>query len=155
MNSEIVVDGKTKTTVYGFLLVIAGAGCFFLFVVVYFINAARVPAPASTTTGNAMTYSPSVVTSDHTRQLSGCSYNYSVEGKTYTILSTCGDGLFLPGDRPGDKVEIIYQRTKPSNGMVKRQSFFNVVGILGFPLLIFGWVLIRKGRRMPASNGQN
>ncbi len=154
-DSETEMDNKTKTTLYGLLLIMGGVGCFCLFLFSYWVNANRVSSPTATTTGKVITSRPSLVISDHSRELSSCSYDYKVEGKNYTILSTCGENIFQSRDMPGDEVEIIYQTTNSSKGYVNRNSFFNFVAILGFPLIIFGWLLIRKAKRMSDGDVQS
>lgn len=155
IDSEIIVDRKTKTTVFGLLLIIGGVGCFFLFLFVLWVNATRISSPTSPTKGKVTGYSPGWSDSQNHRESATCIITYQVEGKTYNNVSTCGADIFQSGDRPGDEVEIIYQTTNPSKSYVNRKSFFNFVGILGFPLLIFGWLLIRKGRRMPVGDNQS
>jgi hypothetical protein len=150
---QLNLDSKTKTTLLGLLLIMGGVGCFFLFLFSYWVNANRISSPTATTTGKVTTSRPTVWKSggDSVEERSSCSYSYTVEGKTYTILSACG----VPDDKPGEEVEIVYQTTKPSEGYVNRNSFFNFVAILGIPLLIFGWLLLRKGMRMSVGDVQS
>ncbi len=155
IDSEIVVDRKTKTTLFGLLLIMGGVGCFFLFLFSYWVNATRISSPTSTTKGTVTAYTPGVSRNGSDRESATCIVTYQVEGKTYTRIDTCGADIFLSGERPGDEVKIIYQTTDPSKSYVNRNSFFNCVGILGLPLLIFGWLLIRKGKRMSAGDVQS
>lgn len=145
---EINLDRKTKTTLLGGLLIMGGVGCFFLFFFSSWVNATRISSPTATTEGTITNYTPAVWVSDTSQQSTSCSGIFRTEGKTYPFVSTCGCDIFQSGDRPGDKVEIIYQTTDPSKNYVNRNSFFNCVGIIGFPLLIFGWLLIRMGKSL-------
>jgi len=128
---------------------------FFLFLFSNWVNATRISSPTATTEGTITNYKPAVWVSKTSKKSASCSGIFSVEGKTYPFLSTCGAEIFQSGERPGDKVEIIYQTTDPSKNYVNRNSFFNLVGILGFPLVIFGWLLIRKGKRMSDNDAQS
>jgi hypothetical protein len=154
-DSEIVVDRKTKITLFGLLLIMGGVGCFFVFLFSYWVNANRISSPTSTTKGTVTSYTPGVSRNGTDRQSATCIITYQVEGKTYPRVDTCGADIFLFGERLGDEVEIIYQMTDPSKSYVNRNSFFNFVAILGFPLLIFGWLLMRKGMRMPVEDNQD
>ncbi len=152
---QINLDSKTKTTIIGALLIMGGVGCFCLFLFSYWVNATRISSPTSTTKGKVTGYTPGWSDSQNRRESATCIVTYQVEGKTYNNVSTCGADIFESGDRPGDEVEIIYQTTNPSKSYVNRNSFFNCVAVLGFPLLIFGWLLIRKGKRMSAGDVQS
>jgi len=146
------MDSKTKTTLFGVLLIVGGAGCFILFILGLVINTVRIPSPSATTKGTVI--SRKELLSGKSRR-ADCAFAYKVEGETYTIISTCGANIPMFAETEGDEVEIIYQTTKPSNGAVNRQGFFNFLGVLGIPLIIFGWLLIRKAKRMSAGDMQS
>ena len=61
----------------------------------------------------------------------------------------------IPAKEPGDEVEVIYQTTNPSKSYVNRSSFFSCIAILGIPLIILGWLLIRKGKQLNVSDDEN
>jgi hypothetical protein len=126
-----------------------------MFLFSYWVNTTRVSSPTATTEGTITNYTPAVWISDTSKQSASCSGIYRVEGKTYPFVSTCGADIFPFAERAGDKVGIIYQTTDPSKNYVNRSSFFNFLAFLGFPLLIFGWLLLRKGMRMPAGNNED
>lgn len=149
---EINLDSKTKTTLFGLLLIMGGVGCFFVFLFSSWVNATRISSPTATTKGTVTSYTPAVSRNGSDRESATCIVTYQVEGKTYTRIDTCGADIFLSSERLGDEVEIFYQTTDPSKSYVNRNSFFNCVAILGLPLLIFGWLLIRKGKKMSASD---
>lgn len=126
-----------------------GIGCIFLSIIIYFINSTRIPQPNATTTGTVIRYI-SGTGSRTSKQSDSCTYAYKVEGKTYTVNSTCGG--FFP-DREGDKAEITYQTTNPANAAVIRSFLFLL--IIGFPILIFGLLIMRMGMRMSADEEQS
>ena len=146
------MDSKTKTTLLGVLFIVGGAGCFLLFILGLVINTVRIPSPSATTKGTVI--SRKELISGKSRR-ADCILAYKVDGETYTIISTCGANIPMFAEMEGDEVEIIYQTTEPSNGTVNRQGFFNFLGVLGIPLIIFGWLLTRKGMRMSADNEQS
>lgn len=152
---EINLDNKTKTNLYGLLLILGGIGCFFIFLFSYGVNATRISSPTATTKGKVTSYSPGWSDALNRRESATCIFTYEVEGKSYNNVNTCGDDLFGSGERPGDEVEIIYQTTNPSKSYVNRSSFFNCVAVLGIPLIIFGWLLMKKGMRMPDGHDQS
>ena len=146
-----MMNSKEKTTLVGGALLTGGLAGVFIFAVIYLANLQNSPSSTSSVTGTVVNYTPSSSTgSDFSHESATCIVNYQVGGKSYNIVDTCGFDAFGSGDRLGDKVEVIYSTENPSKGAVKRTRFFYFMGVLVLSLLVSGYILLRKSRRMDA-----
>ena len=139
------MDNKNKTILAGGLLLMGGIIGALIFVVGHF---QKVPSPSSSVSGTVINYTPAYTTSTDSRESATCVVHYKVGDKEYNIVDTCGLDIFGSGDRLGDKVEVVYSTENPAKGSVNRSGFVNCVGALSLPLLLFGYLLLRKSRRM-------
>jgi Protein of unknown function (DUF3592) len=142
------MNSKEKTTLAGGLLLSCGLVGVFIFAVVYLANLQNAPSSTSTVSGTVVNYTPAYSDALDRREGATCIVNYKVGDKSYNIVATCGFDTFGLGDRLGDKVEVIYSTENPAKGWVKRTGFLYFMGVLTLSLIVFGYLLLRKGRRM-------
>jgi hypothetical protein len=144
------MNSKNKTILAGGALLSCGLTGVFIFAVIYLANLQNAPSSTSSVSGTVISYTPSYSStgSDNSHVGATCIVNYKVGDKSYNIVATCGFDTFGLGDRLGDKVEVIYPTDNPSRGSVKRNGFFYFMGALTLSLIIFGYLLLRKARRM-------
>lgn len=143
-----MMNGEEKIRLAGGLVMFGGIGCLFVLALGYLVHLGKIEKPVSSVEGIVISYTPSYSIDGDSRQSATCVVHYKVGDKTYNIVDTCGAEIFGSGERLGDRVEVMYSTENPSKGAVKRIGFFNCVGVLSLPLLIFGWLLLRKSRRM-------
>lgn len=137
-----------KTRIYACLMIFAGVVGLLLLAVGHFVHLRRVESPTSLVEGRVISHEPSYYNGSGSHTSSTCVVHYQVGHQTYNIVDTCGADVFGSADKSGDKVEVIYSTKNPSKGAVKRIKFFNCIGALSLPILIFGYLLLRKSRRM-------
>lgn len=124
-------------------VLLGGVACVGIFLFSFVLDATRIPSPTATVSGIVIRYERGTGTRT-SKQSDDCTYAYKVDGETYTLGSTCG----VPGDRDGDRADIIYSIDDPQKAYVNRKGFFYLLGCMGIPALIIAVLLIRRAALM-------
>ena len=141
------MNSKAKTGICGILMITGGVILIVLFVIGHIVRGQKTPGPTEVTTGYVIRFQPGY--RDGSRRVSAsCTYAYKLKERTHTILDSCGANIFGFEDRDGDRVDIVYSVDDPEKAAVKRNGFFNLLGIVGLFSTGIGVLLVRKANRM-------
>ena len=141
------MNSKAKIGITGILMIMGGGVLIVLFVFGHIIRGQKTPGPTEVATGYVIRYQPGY-RSGSRRESSSCTYAYKIKERTHTISDTCGANILGLEDRDGDRVDIVYSIEDPEKAAVKRNGFFNLLGIVGLCSAGIGFLLVRKANRM-------
>jgi hypothetical protein len=135
-----------KIKICGGTLITFGILGLFIIAFTYLVQRGNVPPPTSSVEGIVISYTPSYTTGTDSHISATCVVHYKVGDQTYNIVGSSCSGS-------GERVEVIYSLENPSKGAISRRGFYTFMMILSLLLIIFGYLLIRKSRRIRELGG--